>query len=264
MKPRSHPLEAALAYAERHWSVVPIVARGKRPLVRWMPYQQDRADPRQIRDWFRHWPEANVGIVTGIVSGLVVLDIDPGHGGDRSLAALERRHAPMPRTVEAITGSGGRHLYFRHPQGIVRNKVGLAPGVDLRGDGGLVVAPPSLHPSGGRYDWLDGRGPGDIALAAMPDWLLHLAHTPPGGPGHPLVHWRQLVRSGVAEGERNTTLASLAGYLFWHQMDPQVVLDLLLCWNAERCRPPLSEEEVARTVDSIARLHARERAADGE
>jgi len=255
-------LEAALAYGAKRWSVIPIAGKEKRPLVRWTPYQRGRAATPEIRHWFRQWPDANIGIVTGVVSDLVVLDVDPQHGGERSLVALERRHGPLPRTVEAVTGGGGRHFYFLHPGGTVRNKVGLAPGIDLRGDGGLVVAPPSLHPSGRRYAWAKGRGPEDTALAPMPDWLLRLASAPPGGPSHPLEHWRRLVRTGVAEGERNDTLASLAGYLFWHEMDPQVVLDLLLCWNAERCRPPLPEDEVARTVDSIARLHARDRAAD--
>jgi len=264
MPPDRILLETALAYAGRRWSVIPVVGRGKRPLVRWTPYQQARAGAAEIRHWFRQWPEANIGIVTGAVSDLVVLDVDPQHGGAESLAALERRHGPLPPTVEAVTGGGGRHFYFLHPGGSVRNKVGLAPGLDLRGDGGLVVAPPSLHLSGRRYAWAGGRAPQDTALAPLPDWLLRLASTPPGGPGHPLAHWRELIHAGVAEGERNTALASLAGYLFWHEMDARVVLDLLLCWNAQRCRPPLPEDEVARTVDSIARLHARGRTEAGD
>ena len=257
-------LQTALAYAARDWSVVPLAGRGKRPLVRWTPYQRARAGAEEIRQWFRQWPEANVGIVTGAVSGLVVLDVDPRHGGDAALAELERGHGPLPDTVAATTGGGGRHLYFRHPGGLVRNKVGLAPGIDLRGDGGLVVAPPSLHPSGRRYAWVEGRAPDAAPIAPMPDWLLHLASAPPGGPGHPLRHWRELIERGVGEGERNNTIASLAGYLFWHELDTQVVLDLLLCWNAARCRPPLPADEVARTVESIARLHAQGRDDDGE
>ncbi|MFO1301135.1 MAG: primase alpha helix C-terminal domain-containing protein [Burkholderiaceae bacterium] len=78
------------------------------------------------------------------------------------------------------------------------------------------------------------------------------AHT-----GHPLSHWRRLVGEGVAEGARNATIASLAGHLLWHQVDPHVVLELLLSWNRQRCRPPLADDEVAATVASIARTHVR-------
>lgn len=253
-------LDAALAYARRGWSVIPVAAKGKQPLVRWLPYQDHTADEAEIRSWFRRWPAANVGIVTGAVSGLAVLDIDPKHGGADSLAHLEQRHGALPPTLEVATGGGGRHLYFRHPGGTLHNKVGLAPGVDLRGDGGLVVAPPSIHPSGRPYLWQDDR----TDLANMPDWLLRLAAGAPGGTGHPLTYWRHLVRGGVEEGERNATIASFAGHLLWHGVDSTVVLELLLCWNAVRCRPPLSDDEVASVVASITRLHERKDPQIGE
>ena len=76
-------------------------------------------------------------------------------------------------------------------------------------------------------------------------------------PGHPVSYWRHLVIRGVREGERNTTIASLAGHLLWYGIDPEVALEMLLCWNRVRCAPPLSDEEVSRTVDSIAHLHRR-------
>jgi hypothetical protein len=136
---------AALEYLELGWSVIPIRHRDKRPAIRWQEFQQRRASQSEVRAWFRERPDNNVGIVTGAISGLVVLDIDPGHGGEDSLARLLREHGPLPQTVEARTGGGGRHVYFAHPGGVVRNKVGLAPGIDVRGDGGCVVAPPSVH-----------------------------------------------------------------------------------------------------------------------
>jgi hypothetical protein len=248
---------AALSYAARGWSVLPVESRGKRPLVAWTEFQQRRAEPDEIDAWFRRWPEANVGIVTGLVSGLVVVDVDAQHGGFESLAALEREHGPLPHTVAAVTGGGGRHLYFDHPRGALRNRVGLRPGIDLRAEGGCVVAPPSVHPSGQRYTWEPGRAPGDVPLAALPPWFLEplrqAAHA-----GHPLAHWRQLVHEGVAEGERNAALASLTGHLLWRGVDPEVALELLLGWNRLRCRPPLPDDEVARVVQSIARLHERE------
>jgi hypothetical protein len=251
---------AAHAYAARGWSVIPIEPRGKRPVVPWLEFQSRVAGPEEIDAWFRRWPEANVGIVTGRVSGVVVVDVDARHGGVGSLAELEIEHGTLPSTVEAATGGGGRHLYFAHPGATVTvpNRVGAAPGIDLRGDGGCVVAPPSIHPSGRRYAWAPARGPGEAPLAPLPAWL---HENPQDGrrAGHPLKHWRRLAREGVVEGERNATLASLTGHLLWHGVDPEVALELMLAWNRTRCRPPLSDEEVAGVVESIAWLHRRGR-----
>jgi hypothetical protein len=247
---------AALAYAARGWSPIPIEPRGKRPLVPWLEFQQRIADAGEIDGWFRRWPEANVGLVTGRLSGLVVVDIDPRHDGAASIERASAEHGPLPRTVEAQTGGGGRHLYFAHPGAPLANRVGILPGIDLRADGGCVVAPPSLHPIGRRYRWAAGRAPDQVPLAELPRWLLPAGH---GGTrrGHPLAHWRELVRHDVAEGTRNSTLASLAGHLLWHGVDPQVALELLLAFNRVRCRPPLPDDEVAQVVASIARLHAQ-------
>lgn len=247
---------AALSYAARGWSVVPIEARGKRPIVAWQELQRRASSAEELSAWFDSTRGVNVGIVTGVLSGLVVLDVDPGHGGEASLAKLERAHGPLPVTVEAVTGGGGRHLYFKHPDSFVHNKVGLMAGIDLRGDGGCVVAPPSVHASGRRYTWATGRSPNEISLAPLPDWLRRLIVPHEALPGHPVQHWRHLVRVGIGEGERNNTIASLAGHLLWHNVDPLVTLELLLAWNKVRCRPPLDDDEVARTVDSIARRHA--------
>ena len=139
---------AALAYLARKWAVVPLAPQDKRPLVRWQAFQREPPSADEVRAWYRRWPDAGVAIVTGAVSGLLVVDVDARHGGERSLETLEGIHGPLPRTMEVVTGGGGRHIYFEHPGGVVPNMVGLARGIDLRGDGGIVVAPPSLHPSG--------------------------------------------------------------------------------------------------------------------
>jgi hypothetical protein len=215
----------------------------------------------EIDAWFRHWPDANIGIVTGHVSGIVVVDVDGQHGGFESLAAMEREFGRLPDTVAAVTGGGGRHLYFDHPREALRNRVGIRPGIDLRADGGCVVAPPSVHPSGRRYAWSAGNAPDERPPAAMPPWFLDVLRHPARA-GHPLAHWRHLVHEGVTQGERNATLASLTGHLLWRGVDAGVALELLLAWNRMRCRPPLSDEEVAQVVQSIARLHERERGAD--
>ena len=249
---------AALEYAERGWSVIPVEPHGKRPVVAWQDCQRRPPPASRVAGWFRRRPQANVGIVTGTVSGFVVLDIDPQHGGTASLRELEHAHGRLPPTVEAITGGGGRHLYFLHPGGTLHNRAGLLPGIDLRGDGGCVVAPPSIHPSGNRYAWREGFGPDALPLAVMPSWLLTRLRTDDPRSGHPREYWRELAQRGVVAGQRNNTIASFTGHLLWHGVDPDVVLDLLLAWNRVRCEPPLPDDEVARTVQSIARLHARE------
>jgi hypothetical protein len=249
---------AALDYLTRHWSVIPVRARDKRPATRWVEFQHRHPRRSEVQDWFRRWPTSNVGIVTGAVSGLVVLDIDVRHGGDESLDALIQEHGRLPHTVEAITGGGGRHIYFAHPGGELPNKVGLAPGIDLRADGGYVVAPPSVHGTGKIYAWAEGHAPEQTGLAPIPGWLLHAASGGAERRGHTLEHWRDLVKQGVLEGARNDSIASLTGHLLWHGVDANVAQELLLCWNRVRCRPPLSDDEVARTVESILSLHERD------
>ncbi|MCC7427603.1 MAG: bifunctional DNA primase/polymerase [Alphaproteobacteria bacterium] len=247
-------LAAALDYLRRGFSVLPLRPREKRPILEWEAMQHAAPAEAELRRWFAKWPDANIGIVTGRVSGLVVVDVDPKHGGADALAAEERRSGPMPPAPEVLTGGGGRHLYFQHPGYEVANRAGVLPGIDVRGDGGYVVAPPSIHPSGRPYVWRAGHGLGERPLAILPRWLAR----PAGRGGRSLQEWRALVREGVGEGQRNSTIASLCGHLLWHGVDAEVALDLLLAWNRAHCRPPLPDEEVARVVASIAHLHEAE------
>jgi hypothetical protein len=257
-KPKSNTrLKAAIGYLKRGWPIVAVAPRAKRPIVKWEPFQHQLPTEEQVRGWFTRWPDANLSVVTGEVSGLVVLDVDPRHGGEESLAGLESRHGKLPQTIESATGGGGRHLYFAHPGHEVRNRVGIMPGIDLRGDGGTIVLPPSVHPSGKQYRWKRGHAPGDMPLASLPVWLEVPRVAADGPQGHPVAYWRALARKGVKLGERNSTIASFAGHLFWHGVDPDVVLELMLAWNRVRCDPLLSDDEVIDTVHSIEKTHAR-------
>jgi hypothetical protein len=246
---------AAMALLAHGWSLLPLRAGEKRPLLKWEALQQQAAGKTEVRRWFERWPDANIGVVSGAVSGLIILDIDPRHGGEESLARIEKRQGATPPTVESATGGGGRHLYFRHPGGTVHNRVNLRPGMDLRGDGGYVVAPPSLHPSGKRYAWAPGRNPDEISPAPPPAWLKRLIASDGDQQGHTMAYWRGLARDGVREGARNNTIASFTGHLLWHGIDPDVAMELMLCWNQTRCRPPLPTDEVINVVNSISRLH---------
>lgn len=164
--------EAALAALARGWSVVPVLERSKRPAIAWREFQSRCPRPAELEVWLHHMPRANIAAVTGAISGIVVVDVDPAHGGDESLVAIEREAGKLPATVEARTGGGGRHLYFAHPGGHVGNRAGILPGIDLRGDGGVIVLPPSIHPSGNAYEWLPGRSPDEHRLAPLPPYFL--------------------------------------------------------------------------------------------
>lgn len=121
----------------------------------------------QLAEWWRVWPEANVGLAVGPSVGLLALDIDPRNGGDDTFSDLLAEFGPLPATVEALTGGGGRHLLFIHPGGEVRGTLG--PGVDVvASDGNLIVVEPSLHKSGNRYAWELSSAPGVVAVAELP------------------------------------------------------------------------------------------------
>jgi hypothetical protein len=275
-------LAAALRYAGRGWSVLPVYSAqgsrcacgsvdcgspGKHPRTL-HGLKNATADKATIRAWWQQWPGASVGIATGAVSGLVVLDVDPRHDGDRSLWELEDRHGKIPHSVEALTGGGGRHILFGHPLNgvIVRNVTALGglPGLDVRGDGGYIGAPPSIHSSGRAYEWEASSHPDDVPLASTPPWLLDMLRRSPAGsgvpaPGTSTADWRALVAQGVEEGRRNQAVAALAGHLLRRGIDPFVTLHLVIAWNTTSNRPPLLAEEVARTVNSIAGAELRRR-----
>ena len=185
--PLRSPLRAALAYAEAGVAVLPVAGMGevhcgcgrpcdnpaKHPLTR-HGVRDASVDTAQIRRWWLQWPEANVGIATGARSGLAVVDVDGKAGGRASVADLHANGQKLPPTLTAFTG-GGYHLYYRQPSEVtVANTVGRLPnvgpvaGVDVRGDGGYVVAPPSVHVSGMTYTWYPGP---PHRMATLPQWM---------------------------------------------------------------------------------------------
>ena len=152
-------------------------------------------DEDQIRQWWSQWPDANLA---GETSQRAVLDVDPRHGGDESLRELIKKHGPLPETPRVRTGGGGYHYFFQATDG-VRSRTNVADGLDLKSAGGYVVAPPSLHASGCRYEW---ETPRDLPLAEMPPWLMELCRS----------HRSEATNGQAARhGGRNESLMSLAG-----------------------------------------------------
>ena len=183
-RPLSARGTAALEYATIGWEVFPAPPGQKKSHkseehsgAKW----GKTTDPEEIRMDFRKWPRANVAIVTGLTSGIFVLEADTvkGHGVDglASIEALEDEHGPLPETLMAISPSGSVHRYDKYPgPGIkIKNSVDeIAPGVDIRGDGGMVIAPPSIKPGAGEYKWLN-----DLPVADAPLWLIEAAREKP-------------------------------------------------------------------------------------
>src|SRR5262249_33686676 len=157
-------------------------------------------DEATIRRWWKMWPQANIGIATGAGSGLVVLDEDTYKGGDASRVELERSYAPLPETVQQLTGGGGVQYLFAHPRTPVKKGIEtLGAGLDIRGDGGYVIVPPSLHASGQRYAWELSHHPDETVLATLPAWLLALCQD---------TTRREAPSAGepIPQGRRNQTL----------------------------------------------------------
>ena len=210
-------LEAALAYAARGWRVFPITPGAKRPLPGSHGCKDATTDPDVIRAWWRRQPNANIGVATGAGSGLVVVDLDtksPEANGYDSLLHLEGSPAP---TLQAVTPSGGLHRYHIYPGKVTGNRAAVAPGVDVRGDGGYVLAPPS-QVGGFTYRWV--TEPGAVDLSPCPAWVTEHRRTTPA-PSAPVLDRRpgETSRYGATaldgelramasatEGERNTQL----------------------------------------------------------
>lgn len=242
---------------------------GKHPRVRWLAYQEKRPTEQEVRSWWRRWPQANVIVLTGKVSGIVAIDVDPRHGGDESMVGVT-----IPDTVRTLTGGGGVHHIYRHPGRHLPNATNVLPGVDFRGDGGYILVPRSSHISGTRYEWDTSAHPEDIEPADLPPWFLDALDS-----GTRYAAGTHTVRKNgdvdavimgeikVAEGERNEMMTRVVGSLISNRDEEEkgeesiVMLAMLI--NERSFDPPLAEGEVRTIVQSILRREQRKvRAAD--
>ena len=235
-------LEAALKYVDMGLSVIPIQPHSKKPLGAWEQYQGRIADSEEIKKWFAENPDANIAIVTGAVSNVVVIDLDSFEAKEalkKELSVFDIQFVPRSRTAN------GFHLFFKHPGGIVRNRTGILRKIDVRADGGYVVAPPSKHPSGRTYIW-------EVPLT-------------PAAPELPPELYDLIVRNGmrqngngnkesgrITSGGRNARLTSFAGSMRRRGMTKEAILAALLVENESRCDPPLEEQEVEKIAKSIS------------
>src|SRR5919107_2706261 len=229
---------AAVEYRRGGWCPIPIKRGSKQTaLGQLAPYLNRRATKEELAAWA--WP--GVGIVTGTVSGVLVLDVD-GPEGEDELQKYGHPVTPMVRTA-----SGGLHLYFKHPEQHVRTGIRVAPGLDVKASGGYVVAPPSVGPNGRAYEWI--ISPEEADLADPPEWLMSLLERErPKGLARP-------VGERIPPGKRNDALTSLAGTMRRRGMGEAEILAALEVTNAQRCEPPLETEEVEKIATSVARYN---------
>jgi hypothetical protein len=233
--------------------VFPVAAREKTPLIPDWPHQaSDRSE--NIDFWSKRWPGSNWGVATGAGSGAFVVDFD-GDAGRKAIENFTGAYGTEWLQTRTAKTPRGLHLWYIWPDGEtrIRNSAGkIAEGVDVRGEGGYVVIPPSIHPSGAAYTWQNFG-----AIASSPSWLLDLVIR---GSGH--VEPKFLIGGNgtngargpkIPRGQRNSVLASLAGSIRRRGLDQDAICAALLAHNAAHCDPPLAEAELRTIANSVCR-----------
>lgn len=278
-------LTAALEYAAAGFRVLPLKTGDKVPLLpKWT--ENASTDPEQIRAWWKQYPNANVGISTGeMESGkfLTVVDLDnspdKGKNGFETLYEWQKEHGILPETLTVKTGGGGNHLYFftEKPYKTRSDILGSGSGIDVRSKGGCIVAPPSVHKSGRRYEWAAGFDPTQIAQGGeILDKLLSFekprevkpvnsaaqpkkraAKTPVPVPLDRTEATIQRLGLSFSQGSRNDNLFKLAASLQAQGYEDSAIFDIVGQTNAERCSEPLPEKELETIIRSATEHYSK-------
>lgn len=241
-------LDAAIEYATKYnWAVFPVSPKTKKPLT---PHgcKDAKKEIGPIRAWWKKWPDSGIGIATGSISQLIVIDEDidedKGVDGCHEIMMWERDNGILPETVSAITGRGGNHLYYHYAGSDISNRAGLLDGVDVRGEGGYIIAPPSLHPNGTEYAW--ENGPDEIELSEITDTIWKLLRVGKESESQGRFQLPQIIPSG----ERNDTLYRLACSLQAQGVPDEGIKAAVSEANRQNCAEPLEDSEVLQIVSS--------------
>src|SRR5699024_1724666 len=239
-KTKESNLNSALAYSQMMgWKIFPIHYKSKAPLTR-HGVKDATDDVGQIREWWDLYPDAGIGLPTGSVNGIVVVDIDPRNLGNISLERLTDEYGSLPDTVHCLTAGGGDHYHFKYDDRINVSKLNEYAGIDIQGNGKYVILPPSTHPNGKQYEWEASSKAVITPIADMPKYMLDLLHRKSftmnySKPPEDYLH----ILKGVSDGGRNDSMMSLIGYLLAKKIDYRIAYELVTLWN-ERNDPPLN------------------------
>lgn len=236
-------IDAALRYIANGYSPIPVNPRSKAARVAWKTFQTRQPTSDEVHEWYSAHPMDNLAIVTGREWKIVAADFD-GAVGEETLNAL----GPLPAAMISQTGGGGWHYVFKHPGDHVKTCVGIAPSLDIRGDGGYIIVEPSIHGETGRaYRWVTEENPLNGGNAApLPSQLRKLLDAGAADLADDRIH----------EGKRNSILTAEAGRLFAQGLDSSEVSMRLREVNSARCHPPLADEELQGITESIGRREA--------
>jgi len=236
-------LGAALKYFKMGFSIIP-VGQDKKPLIQWKEFQERKPTEEEVKGWFSNLGVTGIGIVTGKISGIIVLDAEAG----ADISGLK-----IPKTPTVTTGGGGAHYWLKYDsKEKIANGVRVFPLIDIRGEGGYIIAPPSLHPTGKLYQWAEGFGIDEVRLASVPKWLTDKLQQEKIEPSD--KDWSEILK-GVVAGERNENAASVVGKLLAHLSPGQwesFAWPALKGWNLQNA-PPLPESELRSVFESISK-----------
>lgn len=245
--------EAAIEYVRAGFHVFPLhdagSKKGKQPRIKnWL--NRATSNEAQIRRWWEKYPNANIGLLTGSEVGFYALDIDPRHEGDKSLARLIKQHGQLPVTVMQHTGGGGYHYLFRCPNP-QRNRTGVLSGIDIKGDGGYIVASPSIHPDTKQhYEWEGFPQKEDIA--EPPNWLSSLLAASKPEKCNMLNNVEKKTKTDVIPiGERNDSLFKTGCSLKSSGISNNEIASALIHSNLTECEEPLPADELRALISSV-------------
>lgn len=253
-------LKAAIAYASMlDWSIFPLWPKSKKPITK-NGFKDATNNIKQIEEWWTLYPDAGIGLPTGKINDVVVIDIDPRNNGHLSFDRLIDENEELPHTVHCMTGGGGDHFYFKYDERINKSSLSGYPGLDVQGNGKYVILPPSTHPSGKQYYWEESSKPVVTPIADMPNWLINLLSLSNNTAYQKKEssYWVNLFNDTTA-GNRNNAAAKMAGHLFRRYVDPKLTVEIMHLWNAEKVNPPLDGEELNKIINSIARAEFERR-----
>jgi replicative DNA helicase len=275
--------QIALQYLIKGLSVIPLVSpsmvsgnptkeeviyKCKRALVKWSEFQNRLPTEDEVNAWWDRWPDANIGIMTGKISNLVVFDVDKQDAIDYA-----EEEGGFPITVKATTGKG-YHVYVQYPDFEVRNSTNTDLGLDIRADGGYVVAPPSVHGNGNQYSWEEGYSIHEIDPAPCEYWMEYFLkeqtkissksakEQPPKPSENPDTAsnpptndlYADILKNGALQGNRNDSAARLVGHLLAKSIPASEAWEMVSTWNNAKNKPPIDLTELKQTFESIKKL----------